>query len=56
MELRGASSAHLTDHLLALALPARNLAIAKEHWFGRCYSMCVCYARSKATEFEVKLP
>jgi len=50
----GASSAHLTDHLLALALPARNLAIAEEKGLDVAIPCAACYARSKATEVEVK--
>lgn len=50
----GASSAHLTDRLLALALPARNLAIAEEKGLDVAIPCAACYARSKATELEVK--
>ena len=50
----GASSAHLTDQLLALALPARNLAIAEEQGLDVAIPCAACYARSKATEMEVK--
>lgn len=49
----GASSAHLTDHLLALALPARNLAIAEEAGLDVAIPCAACYARSKATEVAV---
>jgi len=48
----GASSAHLTDHLLALALPARNLAIAEEKGLDVAIPCAACYARCKATEVE----
>lgn len=50
----GASSAHLTDHLLALALPARNLAIAEEQGLDMAIPCAACYVRTKATEVEVK--
>jgi len=50
----GASSAHLTDHLLALALPARNLAIAEEKGLDVAIPCAACYARCKASEIEVK--
>ncbi|MGI6227436.1 MAG: CoB--CoM heterodisulfide reductase iron-sulfur subunit B family protein [Peptococcales bacterium] len=50
----GASSAHLTDHLLALALPARNLAIAEEKGLDVAIPCAACYSRLKATEMEVK--
>jgi len=49
----GASSAHLTDHLLALALPARNLAIAEEAGLDVAIPCAACYARCKATEVAV---
>ena len=49
----GASSAHLTDHWLALALPARNLAIAEEKGLDIAIPCAACYARCKATEIEV---
>ena len=50
----GASSAHLTDQLLALALPARNLAIAEAEGLDVAIPCAACYARSKATEVEVR--
>ncbi|MFZ7103539.1 MAG: CoB--CoM heterodisulfide reductase iron-sulfur subunit B family protein [Peptococcaceae bacterium] len=49
----GSSSAHLTDHLLALALPARNLAIAEAEGLDVAIPCAACYARCKATEIEV---
>ena len=48
----GASSAHLTDHLLALALPARNLAIAEEKGLDVAIPCAACYARCKARSEE----
>ncbi|MBZ4652839.1 MAG: CoB--CoM heterodisulfide reductase [Peptococcaceae bacterium] len=50
----GASSAHLTNHLLALALPARNLAIAEEAGLDVAVPCAACFARFKATEAAVK--
>lgn len=50
----GSSSAHLTDHLLALALPARNLAIAEEKGLDVAIPCAACYSRSKASEVAVK--
>jgi len=49
----GASSGHLTDHLLALALPARNMAIAEEAGLDVAIPCAACYARCKATEVAV---
>jgi len=49
----GASSAHLTDHLLALALPARNMAIAEEAGLDVVIPCAACYARCKAVELAV---
>ena len=49
----GASSGHLTDHLLSLALPARNLAIAEAAGLDVAIPCAACYARSKATELAV---
>ncbi|MGI6119638.1 MAG: CoB--CoM heterodisulfide reductase iron-sulfur subunit B family protein [Desulfosporosinus sp.] len=50
----GASAAHLTNHKLALALPARNLAIAEESDLDVAVSCAACYARFKNTAKEVK--
>ncbi|UWG98805.1 CoB--CoM heterodisulfide reductase iron-sulfur subunit B family protein [Dehalobacter sp. DCM] len=50
----GASSAHLTDHLLSLALPARNMAIAEKEGLDVLIPCAACYARSKAAELAVK--
>lgn len=49
----GSSSAHLTDHLLALALPARNLAIAEEAGLDMLIPCAACYANSKTVELAV---
>lgn len=50
----GASSAHLTDHLLALALPARNLALAEKDGLDVAIPCAACFARFKATEKAVR--
>lgn len=49
----GASSGHVTDHLLALALPARNMAIAEEAGLDVAIPCAACYARCKASEVAV---
>ncbi len=42
----GASSAHVTNHLLGVALPARTLATAEEHGMDRIMTPCAaCYGR-----------
>lgn len=42
----GASSAHATNHLLSLALPARTLALAEEQGFETVVAPCAaCYSR-----------
>lgn len=51
----GASSAHMTDHLLSLALPARVLALAEtipgvEEMVAPC---AACHARFAAVEYEL---
>ena len=50
----GASSAHQTDHLLAISLPARNLAIAEREGLDVLAPCAVCYNRMRATEYEVR--
>ncbi|MFA6809143.1 MAG: CoB--CoM heterodisulfide reductase iron-sulfur subunit B family protein [Eubacteriales bacterium] len=50
----GASSGHLTNHLLSLALPARNMAIAEEAGLDVAIPCAACYMRSKAAEVAVK--
>jgi heterodisulfide reductase subunit B len=51
----GATSAHTTNHLLALALPARNLAIAEAHGFEQVAVPCAaCFARCKKTAAAVQ--
>lgn len=51
----GASSAHVTSHLLATSLPARNLNLASQQGFEKVFAPCAaCYSRllSVATEME----
>ncbi|MGE5373259.1 MAG: CoB--CoM heterodisulfide reductase iron-sulfur subunit B family protein [Solirubrobacterales bacterium] len=50
----GASSAHQTDHLLAVALPARNLAIAEQEGLDVLAPCAACYNRFRGTEYEVR--
>jgi len=50
----GASSAHQTDHLLAISLPARNLAIAEREGLDVLAPCAACYNRMRATEYEVR--
>ena len=51
----GASSAHAVNHMLALALPARNLAIAEAEGFDTVAIPCAaCFARCKTTAFEAQ--
>jgi len=42
----GASSGHTTDHLLGVALPARNLALAEAQGYDTVLAPCAaCYNR-----------
>jgi heterodisulfide reductase subunit B2 len=50
----GASSAHATDHLLGVALAARNLALAEEQGFDTVLAPCAaCYNRLSAARLAV---
>ncbi len=50
----GASSGHTTDHLLGVALPARNLAMAESQGFGDVIAPCAaCYNRLAAARLAV---
>jgi heterodisulfide reductase subunit B len=50
----GASSAHTTDHLLGVALPARNLALAEAAGFDRVLAPCAaCYNRLAAAQLAI---
>ncbi len=50
----GATSAHSTDKLLSVALPARNLAIAEREGLDVLAPCAACYNRSRATEHLVR--
>ncbi|NLJ71530.1 MAG: disulfide reductase [Syntrophomonadaceae bacterium] len=50
----GATSAHNTDKLLSLALPARNLAIAEQTGLDVLAPCAACYNRFRATEHTVR--
>jgi heterodisulfide reductase subunit B2 len=50
----GASSGHTTDHLLGVALPARNLALAEAQGFDTVVAPCAaCYNRLSAARLAV---
>jgi heterodisulfide reductase subunit B len=50
----GATSGHTTDHLLAVALPARNLALAEEQGYDRVLVPCAaCYNRLAGAHLAV---
>ncbi len=51
----GATSAHATNHLLSVALPARNLIIAKHQNFSELVAPCAaCYNRLIVTQHEIR--
>jgi len=50
----GATSAHSTNKLLSVALPARNLAIAEKEGLDVLAPCAACYSRSRATEHLVR--
>lgn len=50
----GASAAHNTNHLLSLALPARNLAVAEREGLDVAVPCAACFNRLKATEAAVR--
>jgi heterodisulfide reductase subunit B len=50
----GASSAHATNYLLGLALPARNLALAEEQGFEDIVAPCAaCFSRLATSRHEM---
>ncbi len=52
----GATSAHVTSHLLSVALPARNLLLAKKQGFEDLLAPCAaCYSRLVSSQRELKL-
>jgi heterodisulfide reductase subunit B len=50
----GATSAHSTDHLLSLALPARNLRLSQEAGLDVVAPCSACYNRLKATDYILR--
>ena len=51
----GATSAHATNHLLSIALPARNLIIAKDQKLSEVVAPCAaCYNRLIVTRHEIE--
>ena len=51
----GATSAHNTKQLLALALPARNLAIAEQMELKTVLAPCAaCFSRHRAAEIKAR--
>jgi heterodisulfide reductase subunit B len=49
----GASSAHMTNDLLAVALPGRDLALAREQGLDLLVVCAACYSRMKAAQKRV---
>lgn len=52
----GASAAHCTDHFLAVALPARNLALAEEMGLNIAVPCAGCYSRLRTAEAALRSP
>jgi len=50
----GASSAHSTNHLLSLAIPARNLAIAEEQGLDVVAPCAACFQRLITVQHETR--
>jgi len=51
----GATSAHNTNKMLSLALPARNLAIAEKMNLDKMLTPCAaCFSRHRATEVQAR--
>lgn len=50
----GASSAHALSHTLALALPARNLALAQNAGLDLIMPCAACYNRMKTTDYVLR--
>jgi heterodisulfide reductase subunit B len=52
----GATSAHATNHLLSVALPARNLIIAKHQKLSEVVAPCAaCYNRLIVTQYDLQI-
>ena len=49
----GSSSAHATDHLLSLALPARNLGLAEKMGLDVVAPCAMCYNRLASARYEM---
>ena len=50
----GASAAHLTNHLLSLALPARNVALAEKEGLDIAVPCAACFSRMRAAQKAVR--
>lgn len=50
----GATAAHQTDRVMAAALPAVNLLLAKEMGMDTVVNCAACYSRMKASNYDVK--
>ncbi|MCU0661386.1 MAG: CoB--CoM heterodisulfide reductase iron-sulfur subunit B family protein [Myxococcota bacterium] len=51
----GATSAHATNHLLSIALPARSLALAEEQGMSEVLAPCAaCYSRLRTASVELR--
>ncbi|MGC8928424.1 MAG: CoB--CoM heterodisulfide reductase iron-sulfur subunit B family protein [Myxococcota bacterium] len=51
----GATSAHATNHILSIALPARNINIAKRQGLGEIFIPCAaCYNRFVVAKYEIE--
>jgi heterodisulfide reductase subunit B len=50
----GASSAHALDHNLALALPARNLALAQQAGRDLVAPCAACFNRMKSADYSLR--
>ena len=50
----GASAAHSTNHLLAQALPARNVAIAEKEGLDVAVPCAACFSRMRAVQSAVR--
>lgn len=51
----GATSAHATNHLLSVALPARNLSLAKKQGLNEIFIPCAaCYNRFIVAKYEME--
>ena len=52
----GATSAHATNHLLSIALPARNLLLAKQQRMEKIFAPCAaCFNRLIASKHEIEI-